>query len=122
MKHFDQDNSFRFLAAQMIYVAAFVLFLQLVKLLNQSFLLMTDLFDEFKVLVSTDIHDGHPSATNPHTYVKFFGVISCSPFMSGKAKGFLIFSCIVLVQTLFFGLVQFLYYYRYNFRTITRCK
>ena len=40
------------------------------------------------------------------------GVISCSPFLSGKAKGFLIFSCIVLFQTLFFGILQFLYYFR----------
>ena len=95
MKHFDQDNSFRFLAAQMIYVAAFVLFLQLVKLLNQSFLLMTDLFNEFKVLVSTDIHDGHPSATNPHTYVKFFGRIS---FLFGFWSLFVFFKVKVLVN------------------------
>jgi len=142
---------FRFLAAQMIYVAVFVLFLQL-------------------VLVSTEVPDGHPSAANPHTYLKFFGrisflfgfwslfvffkiehtyqlldgskylgkftlmkfffvlfllqetiielistngVILCTPYMSGKAKGFVFFSCIVMVQTVFFGVLQFLYYFRY---------
>jgi len=142
---------FRLLAAQMIYVNAFVLFIQL-------------------VMASSGLQDYHPAADNPHTWMKFVGkisflfgfwalfvffkiehtyqlldgskyigkftlmkfffvifliqetivemlsirgVIPCIPYISGKAKGFLILASVVAVEALIFGVIQFAYYYRY---------
>lgn len=142
---------FRFLAAQMIYVNAFVLFIQM-------------------VMYTSGERDHHPSLTNPHTYAKAFGkisfffgfwalfvffkiehqynlldgskymgkftlmkfffvifllqetivettaikgVIPCIPYISGKAKGFLILSAVVTGEALLFGFLQFYYYYKF---------
>merc|ERR1719150_78840 len=41
------------------------------------------------------------------------GVIPCIPYISGKAKGFLILASVVAVEALIFGVIQFAYYYRY---------
>merc|ERR1711862_972002 len=46
-------------------------------------------------------------------YVAQNGVVECIPFISGKAKGFLILSTVVIVEALIFGIIQFLYYFRY---------
>ena len=40
------------------------------------------------------------------------GVIPCIPYISGKAKGFLILASVVAVEALIFGVIQFAYYYR----------
>merc|ERR1712062_661319 len=48
---------FRFLSAQMIHIQILMLFIQL-------------------VMVSCGVTDHHPTADNPHTFVKFFGRIS----------------------------------------------
>ena len=46
------------------------------------------------------------------------GVIPCIPYISGKAKGFLILASVVAVEALIFGVIQFAYYYRCFCKTL----
>ena len=46
------------------------------------------------------------------------GVIPCIPYISGKAKGFLILASVVAVEALIFGVIQFAYYYRCFCKTV----
>jgi len=121
-------------------------------------------------MTASGIHDGHPTADNPHTYVKFVarisflfgfwalfvffkiehtykllegskyigkftlmkfffvlfllqetivelittrGVVGCIPYMSGKSQAFIVLASVVTAQSLVFGIIQFVYYYRY---------
>lgn len=44
------------------------------------------------------------------------GVVDCiPPYISGKSKGFIIFAGLVMVEALIFGILQFYYYYRFEY-------
>ena len=62
----------RFLAAQMIYVNVFVLFIQVVSHGGDNCALITTL----QVMASSGERDHHTSPSNPHTYAKIVGKIS----------------------------------------------